>query len=63
MEALVLISLGKQKEAQRFFDPEYKTHNPYTPGDINELTAPRVLVFLTVSLKCSQRNYARSIGK
>jgi hypothetical protein len=38
VEVLRLIGSGKPKEATRFFDPECKTHNPYTLGGMNELT-------------------------
>ncbi len=38
VEVLSLIGSGKPKEAMRFFDPECKTHNPYTPGGMNDLT-------------------------
>lgn len=51
VEVLSLIGSGKPKEALRFFDPECKTHNPYTPGGMNELTALRSLGFFSSQSK------------
>jgi hypothetical protein len=45
LEVLSLIGSGKPKEALRLFNPECKTHNPYNPGGMNELTALRSLGF------------------
>ena len=44
VEVLSLIGSGKPKDALRFFDPECKTHNPYTPGGMNELTDAMIAV-------------------
>jgi hypothetical protein len=48
VEVLRLIGSGKPKESLRFFDHKCKTHNPYTPGGMNELTALRSLGFFSI---------------
>jgi predicted SnoaL-like aldol condensation-catalyzing enzyme len=44
VEVLSLIGSGKPKDALLFFDPECKTHNPYTPGGMKELTDAMIAV-------------------
>jgi predicted SnoaL-like aldol condensation-catalyzing enzyme len=38
------VGSGKPKDGLRFFDPECKTHNPYTGGGMNELTDAMIAV-------------------
>ena len=42
-EVLSIIGKEKPKETLRFVDHEFKNHNPYTPGGMNELTTLRIL--------------------
>ena len=44
VEFLSLIGSGKPKEGLRFFAPECKTHNPYTPGGMTELIDAMIAV-------------------
>jgi|SRR5665647_1275797 len=44
VEVLSLVGSGKPKDALRYFDPECKTHNPYTLGGMNELTDVMIAV-------------------
>jgi hypothetical protein len=46
-----LIGSGKPKIALRLFDPECKTHNQYTPGDMKEFNALRILGFFNSQSK------------
>jgi predicted SnoaL-like aldol condensation-catalyzing enzyme len=41
---LSLVGSGKPKDGLVFFDPECKTHNPYTSGGMNELTDAMIAV-------------------
>ena len=44
VEFLSLIGSGKPKDGLLFFDPECKTHNPYTAGGMEELTDAMIAV-------------------
>jgi len=44
VEFLSLVASGKPKDGLRFFDPDCKTHNPYTLGGMNELTDAMIAV-------------------
>ncbi len=44
VEFLRLIGAGKPKDGLRFFAPDCKTHNPYTPGGMEELTDAMIAV-------------------
>ena len=44
VEFLSLIGAGKPKDGLLFFDPECKTHNPYTKGGMEELTDAMIAV-------------------
>jgi predicted SnoaL-like aldol condensation-catalyzing enzyme len=60
VEVISLIGSGKPKDALRFFDPECITHNPYTPGGMNQLTDAMVAVQKQASegiLKGSKANF------
>jgi predicted SnoaL-like aldol condensation-catalyzing enzyme len=44
VEFLSLVASGKPKDGLFFFDPECKTHNPYTAGGMEELTDAMIAV-------------------
>ncbi len=44
VEFLNLVDSGKPKDGLVFFDPDCKTHNPYTGGGINELIDSMIAV-------------------
>ena len=44
VEFLSLIGAGRTKEGLKFFAPDCKTHNPYTPGGMEELTDAMIAV-------------------
>ena len=44
VEFLSLIGQGRPKDGLLFFDPDCKTHNPYTAGGMNELTDAMIAV-------------------
>ena len=66
VEVLSLIGSGKPKDALRFFDPECKTHNPYTPGGMIELTDAMITVQKQASegiLKGSKADFKLAINQ
>ena len=44
VEFLRLVGSGKPKDGLFFFDPDCKTHNPYTAGGMNELIDAMIAV-------------------
>lgn len=44
VEFFNLIAMRRPKDGLRFFSPDCKTHNPYTPGGINELIDAMIAV-------------------
>ncbi len=44
VEFLSLVGSGRPKEGLRFFAPECKTHNPYTPGGMKDLIDAMIAV-------------------
>ena len=44
VEFLRLIGSGRPKDGLRFFAPDCKTHNPYTPGGMDALTDAMIAV-------------------
>ena len=66
VEIFNLIGLGKPKDILHFFDPECKTHNPYIPGGMNELTDAMIAVQKQTSegiIKGSKANFKLVIKK